>query len=90
MRKDVLTDGYDENKSRFSRFCEKLLNSGIFSMQCQFIGSCSRDAVCLLRGTNWTFKYNSCDFSFVQFFYNNVLDTKTPGHVARTRYKSAS
>ena len=40
-------------------FCVDLrTNSDYFPIQQQLSGFCNRDGVCLLRGTDWVFKYN--------------------------------
>ena len=46
-------------------FCIYLrTNSDLFHLQHKLIGFYNRDEKCLLRGTNWVFKYSSLRFVF--------------------------
>jgi hypothetical protein len=77
MRRDEQTDGH-ESRSCFSWFCESA-QSVTVSIYCNsFFGFSSRDAACLLRGTDWTFEYNSGYFLYVQVNCNNVVDIEMP------------
>ena len=49
----------------FFFFCIYLrTNSDLCHLQHKLIGFYNRDEKCLLRGTNWVFKYNSLSFVF--------------------------